>query len=72
MPATAGVNDPSPRRTSASLVCEASGSPAYVMAQMGYTTSTLALEVYARMMVRRARHRGSACGRVHRGCTRFS
>ena len=41
MPATAGVTNHSLRRTFSSLVCEASGSPAYVVAQMGHTTSAL-------------------------------
>ena len=40
------------RRTFASLLYEAGAWPAYVMAQMGHTSSTLALEVYARKMER--------------------
>jgi integrase-like protein len=40
------------RRTFASLLYEAGASPAYVMAQMGHSSSALALEVYARKMER--------------------
>ena len=40
------------RRTFASLLYEAGASPAYVMSQMGHTSSALALEVYARKMER--------------------
>jgi integrase len=40
------------RRTFASLLYEAGASPAYVMAQMGHTSSALALEVYAKKMER--------------------
>ena len=40
------------RRTFASLLYEAEASPAYVMAQMGHTSSALALEIYARTMER--------------------
>jgi integrase len=48
----AGVTNHSLRRTFASLLYEAGASPAYVMAQLGHTSSALALEVYARMMER--------------------
>lgn len=41
------------RRTFASLLYEASASPAYVMAQMVHTNSSIALEVYARKMERK-------------------
>lgn len=68
MPATAGVNDHSLRRTFASLVCEAGGSPAYVMAQMGHTTSALALEVYPRMMERERAGRRLRYPPVVRSC----
>src|SRR5215210_4976276 len=40
------------RRTFASLLFEAGASPAYVMPQLGHTSSALALEVYARKMER--------------------
>jgi hypothetical protein len=36
----------------ASLLYEAGASPAYVMAQVGHTSSALALEVYAKNMER--------------------
>lgn len=49
---SAGVTNHSLRRTFASLLYEAGASPAYVMAQMGHTSSSLALEVYARKMER--------------------
>lgn len=39
-------------RTFASLLYEAGASPAYVMSQMGHTSSALALEVYARKLER--------------------
>jgi integrase len=47
-----GVTNHTLRRTFASLLYEAGASPAYVMAQMGHTSSALALEVYARKMDR--------------------
>ena len=48
-----GVTNHTLRRTFASLLYEAGASPAYVMAQMGHTSSALALEVYARKIERR-------------------
>jgi integrase len=51
-PIQSGVTNHSLRRTFASLLYEAGASPAYVMAQMGHTSSALALEVYARKMER--------------------
>jgi integrase len=51
-PPIVGVTNHSLRRTFASLLYEAGASPAYVMAQMGHTNSSLALEVYARKMER--------------------
>jgi integrase len=45
-----GITNHSLRRPFASLLYEAGASPAYVMAQMGHTSSALALEVYARVM----------------------
>src|SRR5205823_13662508 len=47
-----GITNHSLRRTFASLLYEAGASPAYVMAQMGHTSSALALEVYAKKMAR--------------------
>jgi integrase len=47
-----GVTNHSLRRTFASLLYEAGASPAYVMSQMGHSSSSLALEVYARKMAR--------------------
>jgi len=46
------VTNHSLRRTFASLLFEAGASPAYVMGQMGHTSSALALEVYSKMMSR--------------------
>jgi integrase len=43
-----GVTNHTLRRTFDSLLYEAGASPAYVMAQMGHTSSPLALEVYAK------------------------
>jgi integrase len=51
-PIADGVTNHSLRRTFASLLYEAGASPAYVMSQMGHTSSALALEVYARKMAR--------------------
>jgi integrase len=51
-PVQEGVTNHTLRRTFASLLYEAGASPAYVMAQMGHTSSALALEVYARKMER--------------------
>jgi integrase len=53
LPAIAsGITNHTLRRTFASLLYEAGASPAYVMAQMGHTSSALALEVYAKKMER--------------------
>ena len=38
--------------TCASLLFEAGASPAYVMSQLGHTSSALSLEVYARKLER--------------------
>ena len=46
------ITNHSLRRTFASLLYEAGASPAYVISQMGHTSSALALEVYARKMAR--------------------
>jgi integrase len=51
-PVQDGVTNHTLRRTFASLLYEAGASPAYVMAQMGHSSSALALEVYARKMER--------------------
>lgn len=47
-----GITNHSLRRTFASLLYEAGASPAYVMSQMGHTSASLALEVYAKKMAR--------------------
>jgi integrase len=47
-----GITNHTLRRTFASLLYEAGASPAFVMSQMGHTSSALALEVYARKMER--------------------
>jgi integrase len=52
-PPIQGVTNHTLRRTFASLLYEADASPAYVMHQIGHTSSALALEVYARKMERR-------------------
>lgn len=52
-PPIEGVTNHSLRRTFASLLYEAGASPAYVMAQMGHTSATLALEVYSKVMERK-------------------
>jgi len=52
LPPIVGATNHTLRRTFASLLYEAGASPAYVMAQMGHTSSALALEVYARKMDR--------------------
>lgn len=51
-PIQPGVTNHTLRRTFASLLYEAGASPAYVMSQMGHSSSALALEVYARKMDR--------------------
>jgi integrase len=51
-PIQEGVTNHTLRRTFASLLYEAGASPAYVMSQMGHTSSALALEVYAKKMER--------------------
>jgi integrase len=61
-----GVTNHSLRRTFASLLYEAGASPAYVMAQMGHTSSALALEVYARKMAR-SRDTGARMDALLRG-----
>jgi integrase len=61
-----GVTNHTLRRTFASLLYEAGASPAYVMAQMGHTSSALALDVYARMM-RRERDTGARMDALLRG-----
>jgi integrase len=61
-----GITNHSLRRTFASLLYEAGASPAYVMAQMGHTSSALALEVYARKMAR-SRDTGARMDALIRG-----
>jgi integrase len=48
-----GVTNHSQRRTFCALLYEAGATPPYVMAQMGHTDATLALEVYAKVMQRK-------------------
>jgi integrase len=52
-PPIVGVTNHSLRRTFASLLYEAGASPAYVMSEMGHTSSALALEVYTKVMQRK-------------------
>ena len=61
-----GVTNHSLRRTFASLLYEAGASPAYVMSQMGHTSSALALEVYAKKMAR-SRDTGARLDALIRG-----
>jgi integrase len=61
-----GLTNHTLRRTFASLLYEAGASPAYVMNQMGHTSSALALEVYARMM-QRQRDTGARMDALVRG-----
>jgi integrase len=61
-----GVTNHSLRRTFASLLYEAGASPTYVMSQMGHSSSSLALEVYARKM-QRARDTGARMDALLRG-----
>jgi len=65
-PLTEGVTNHTLRRTFASLLYEAGASPAYVMSQMGHTSSALALEVYARKM-QRSRDTGARMDALIRG-----
>lgn len=51
-PVQEGITTHTCRRTFASLLYEAGASPAYVMSQLGHTSSALALEVYAKKMER--------------------
>jgi integrase len=60
------VTNHSLRRTFASLLYEAGASPAYVMSQMGHTSSALALEVYAKKM-ERSRDTGARMDALLRG-----
>ena len=61
-----GVTNHSLRRTFASLLYEAGASPAYVMAQMGHTSSALALDIYARV-IQRKRDTGERVDALLRG-----
>ncbi len=65
-PVQDGVTNHTLRRTFASLLYEAGASPAYVMAQLGHTSSALALEVYARKM-ERTRDTGARMDALVRG-----
>jgi integrase len=48
-----GATNHSLRRTFCALLYEAGASPAYVMAQMGHTDASLALEIYSKVMDRK-------------------
>ena len=48
-----GVTNHSLRRTFCALLYEAGASPAFVMAQMGHTDASLALEIYSKVMDRK-------------------
>jgi len=52
-PLPAGLTPHSLRRTFASLLFAIGETPPYVMAQMGHTTASLTLALYARAMERR-------------------
>jgi integrase len=65
-PIQEGVTNHTLRRTFASLLYEAGASPAYVMSQMGHTSASMALEVYAKMMGR-DRDTGSRIDALVRG-----
>ena len=61
-----GVTNHSLRRTFCALMFEAGATPAYVMAQMGHTDASLALEVYSKVMERK-RHTGERMDALVRG-----
>jgi integrase len=65
-PIQAGITNHSLRRTFASLLYEAGASPAFVMSQMGHTSPSLALEIYARTM-ERSRDTGARLDALVRG-----
>jgi integrase len=65
-PIEPGTTNHTLRRTFASLLYEAGASPAYVMSQMGHTSSALALEVYAKKM-QRQRDTGARMDALVRG-----
>lgn len=65
-PIAEGITNHTCRRTFASLLYEAGASPAYVMAQLGHTSSALAREVYARKMERQ-RETGARMDALIRG-----
>jgi integrase len=48
-----GATNHSLRRTFCALLYEAGATPAYVMAQMGHTDASLALEIYTKVMERK-------------------
>jgi integrase len=48
-----GITNHSLRRTFCALLYEAGASPAYVMAQMGHSDASLALEIYAKVVDRK-------------------
>ena len=61
-----GVTNHSLRRTYCALLYEAGATPAYVMAQMGHTDASLALEVYSKVMERK-RDTGARMDELIRG-----
>jgi integrase len=65
-PIRSHVTNHSLRRTFASLLYEAGASPAYVMGQMGHESSSLALEIYAKVMDRK-RETGARMDELVRG-----
>lgn len=54
------------RRTFCALLYEAGASPAYVMAQMGHSDASLALEIYTKVM-ERTRDTGARMDALVRG-----
>jgi integrase len=61
-----GVTNHSLRRTFCALLYEAGATPAYVMAQMGHTDASLALEIYTKVMERK-RDTGTRMDALMRG-----
>jgi integrase len=53
-----GATNHSLRRTFCALLYEAGETPAYVMAQMGHTDASLALEMYAKVVLERGDESG--------------
>src|SRR5437868_12845048 len=68
-PIADGITNHTCRRTFASLLYETGASPAYVMSQMGHTSASMALEVYAKK-IDRARDTGARLDALVRGADR--